>query len=136
MLTAPVSGTVHPTLYVQSLSRSGAWLKTPDAGSGKNSGSSAGFSLAAFCTTECIYSHSATPGALSRAKGQALQRERDKLPMLCSEWKELITWPQEENGGPVAFTKDGKSVYVQSSLGYDTTRLLQVWRSPLSLYLI
>ena len=46
--------------------------------------------------------------------------------MCCSEWKELITWPQEENGGPVAFTKDGKSVYVQSSLGYDTTRLLQV----------
>ncbi|KAL3157431.1 hypothetical protein ABBQ32_011901 [Trebouxia sp. C0010 RCD-2024] len=43
-----------------------------------------------------------------------------------SEWKELMTWPQEENGGPVAFTKDGKSVYVQSSLGYDTTRLLQV----------
>ena len=35
-------------------------------------------------------------------------------------------WPQEENGSPVAFTKDGKSVYVQSSLGYDTTRLLQV----------
>lgn len=38
-----------------------------------------------------------------------------------------MTWPQEENGGPVAFTKDGKSVYVQSSLGYDTTRLLQVF---------
>lgn len=38
-----------------------------------------------------------------------------------------MTWPQEENGGPVAFTKDGKSVYVQSSLGYDTTRLLQVY---------
>lgn len=37
-----------------------------------------------------------------------------------------MTWPQEENGSPVAFTKDGKSVYVQSSLGYDTTRLLQV----------
>ena len=47
----------------------------------------------------------------------------------CSEWKELMTWPQEENGGPVAFTKDGKSVYVQSSLGYDTTRLLQVSQS-------
>ncbi len=50
----------------------------------------------------------------------------------CSEWKELMTWPQEENGGPVAFTKDGKSVYVQSSLGYDTTRLLQVCNSPLA----
>lgn len=48
------------------------------------------------------------------------------LPLHCSEWKELMTWPQEENGSPVAFTKDGKSVYVQSSLGYDTTRLLQV----------
>ena len=51
----------------------------------------------------------------------------------CSEWKELMTWPQEENGGPVAFTKDGKSVYVQSSLGYDTTRLLQVCDCQLAL---
>lgn len=50
----------------------------------------------------------------------------------CSEWKELMTWPQEENGGPVAFTKDGKSVYVQSSLGYDTTRLLQVCHCQLA----
>ena len=50
----------------------------------------------------------------------------------CSEWKELMKWPQEENGGPVAFTKDGKSVYVQSSLGYDTTRLLQVCNSQLA----
>lgn len=50
----------------------------------------------------------------------------------CSEWKELMTWPQEENGGPVAFTKHGKSVYVQSSLGYDTTRLLQVCGSQLA----
>lgn len=41
-----------------------------------------------------------------------------------------MTWPQEENGSPVAFTKDGKSVYVQSSLGYDTTRLLQVCLPP------
>ena len=48
------------------------------------------------------------------------------MQLCCSEWKELMTWPQEENGSPVAFTKDGKSVYVQSSLGYDTTRLLQV----------
>lgn len=50
----------------------------------------------------------------------------DMLRLCCSQWKELMTWPQEENGSPVAFTKDGKSVYVQSSLGYDTTRLLQV----------
>ena len=50
----------------------------------------------------------------------------------CSEWKELMTWPQEENGGPVAFTKDGKSVSVQSSLGYDTTRQLQVCNSQLA----
>ncbi len=44
----------------------------------------------------------------------------------CSEWKPIITWPQEENGGPTAFTKDGKSLFAESSLGYDTTRLVKV----------
>lgn len=64
-------------------------------------------------------------GAISMnpTDGSTTFRTRETLD---SEWKELMTWPQEENGGPVAFTKDGKSVYVQSSLGYDTTRLLQV----------
>jgi dipeptidyl aminopeptidase/acylaminoacyl peptidase len=45
----------------------------------------------------------------------------------CSgEWKSIVTWPQEENGGPVAFTQDGASMYVESSLGVDTTRLIKI----------
>lgn len=43
-----------------------------------------------------------------------------------AEWQPIITWPQEETGGPVAFTQDGKSLYVQSSLGSDTARLVRV----------
>ena len=31
----------------------------------------------------------------------------------CSEWQGIITWPQEETGSPIAFTQDGKSLYVQ-----------------------
>ena len=38
------------------------------------------------------------------------------------EWRDLITWPFGENGSPVGFAKDGKSIYVESSLGSDTTR--------------
>jgi len=30
-----------------------------------------------------------------------------------SEWQGIITWPQEETGSPIAFTQDGKSLYVQ-----------------------
>ena len=63
---------------------------------------------------------------VQKANAQAFLVDTDVLSLHCSEWKELMTWPQEENGSPLAFTKDGKSVYVQSSLGYDTTRLLQV----------
>jgi dipeptidyl aminopeptidase/acylaminoacyl peptidase len=42
------------------------------------------------------------------------------------KWKKLLTWAQEDNnGGPVGFTKDNKSVYLRSSEGRDTLSLVQ-----------
>ena len=32
----------------------------------------------------------------------------------CSDWRDIITWPQEETGSPIAFTQDGQSLYVQA----------------------
>lgn len=61
--------------------------------------------------------------AMSSQDGSTTFRTRETTE---GDWKEVISWPQDETGSPVAFTKDGKSVYIQSSLGYDTTRLLQV----------
>jgi dipeptidyl aminopeptidase/acylaminoacyl peptidase len=41
-------------------------------------------------------------------------------------WREIISWPFGENGGVHDFTADGKALYVESSLGSDTTRLAVV----------
>lgn len=41
-------------------------------------------------------------------------------------WRDLITWPFGENGSAVSFTADGKKLYVETSLGSDTTRLALV----------
>jgi len=41
-------------------------------------------------------------------------------------WRELIVWPFGESGGAVEFTADGKGMFVESSLGSDTTRLVKV----------
>ncbi|KAF6257854.1 Alpha/Beta hydrolase protein [Scenedesmus sp. NREL 46B-D3] len=38
-------------------------------------------------------------------------------------WHDVVTWPQEEEGRVVCFAKDGRSIYVTSSLGRDTTEL-------------
>eukprot|EP01026_Neomeris_dumetosa_P059853 TRINITY_DN56091_c0_g1_i4.p1 TRINITY_DN56091_c0_g1~~TRINITY_DN56091_c0_g1_i4.p1 ORF type:complete len:664 (-),score=71.74 TRINITY_DN56091_c0_g1_i4:392-2134(-) len=43
-----------------------------------------------------------------------------------SEWRDIITWPKEEDGYPLQFTKDGQSLHVLSSLGNDTTRLIRI----------
>ena len=41
-------------------------------------------------------------------------------------WRDLITWPAEENGNLVGFTPDGKSLYVETSIGSDVTRVVRV----------
>ena len=43
-----------------------------------------------------------------------------------SEWKTIQTWGFEENSGVVGFNEDGSGVYVVSSLGSDTTRLVEL----------
>jgi dipeptidyl aminopeptidase/acylaminoacyl peptidase len=41
-------------------------------------------------------------------------------------WRELLTWPFGENGGAHDFTADGKALWVETSIGADTTRLVKV----------
>jgi dipeptidyl aminopeptidase/acylaminoacyl peptidase len=55
--------------------------------------------------------------------GGTIIRVRDSA---SAPWRDLLTFPAEENGGFVDFTADGKSIYVESSLGSDVTRLIKV----------
>ncbi len=41
-----------------------------------------------------------------------------------SEWRDLITFPFGENGGPVAFTADNSKLYLKSTLESDKARLV------------
>ena len=41
-------------------------------------------------------------------------------------WRDLLVLPFGENGGIIGFTLDGKAVYCETSVGYDTTRLVKV----------
>ncbi|MCU0253608.1 MAG: S9 family peptidase [Acidobacteria bacterium] len=61
--------------------------------------------------------------AVNAADGSTVLRLRDGKD---KPWREFITWPFLEEGGPVTFAKDGKSLVIESSLGSDTTRVLRV----------
>jgi dipeptidyl aminopeptidase/acylaminoacyl peptidase len=61
--------------------------------------------------------------AMNPQDGSQILRVRDGD---SKPWRDLITWPHEEQGGPVEFTADGKSMYVETSIGTDTTRLVTV----------
>jgi dipeptidyl aminopeptidase/acylaminoacyl peptidase len=61
--------------------------------------------------------------AMNPQDGSQVLRVRDTDK---AEWRDLITWPHNEQGGPVDFTADGKAIYVTTSLGSDTTRLAKV----------
>src|SRR5207237_1397703 len=39
------------------------------------------------------------------------------------EWRPLVTWAPDEEGGPHGFTPDGRGLYVGSSIGTDTQEL-------------
>jgi dipeptidyl aminopeptidase/acylaminoacyl peptidase len=41
-------------------------------------------------------------------------------------WRDLMTWPFGESGGPEEFTADGKALYIQTTMGSDTSRLIKV----------
>jgi dipeptidyl aminopeptidase/acylaminoacyl peptidase len=61
--------------------------------------------------------------ANNQKDGSTSLRVRDAMD---KPWRELIVWPFGENGGADDFTADGKALYVESSLGSDTTRLAVV----------
>lgn len=43
-----------------------------------------------------------------------------------SPWRSLMTWPPDDTGGAHGFTPGNAGLYVESSLGSDTTKLLEV----------
>ena len=57
------------------------------------------------------------------ADGSTVLRVRDDKD---APWRELIVWPFGDQGGPDAFTADGKALYVETTLGSDTSRLVKV----------
>jgi dipeptidyl aminopeptidase/acylaminoacyl peptidase len=48
-------------------------------------------------------------------------RDSSKAP-----WRDLLTWPFGEEGGPLDFTADGKGLFIQTTMGSDTSRLVKV----------
>lgn len=64
-------------------------------------------------------------GAMAQnpADASTILRVRDSVD---KPWRDIITWPFGENGGAVGFTADGKGLYVETSIGSDTTRLVLV----------
>jgi len=65
-------------------------------------------------------------------RGAMAQNPKDASTMLRvrdardAPWRDLLTWPFGENGGADDFTADGKALYVETSIGADTTRLVKV----------
>ncbi len=67
-----------------------------------------------------------------RIRGAQAQSPKDASTTLRvrdaagAPWRDLLAWPFGENGGAVDFTADGKAMYVSTSLGADTMRLVKV----------
>jgi len=61
--------------------------------------------------------------AINQADSSQVVRVRDDA---SSEWRELITFPYGEEGNLLEFCKDGKTAYVLSSLGRETTALQRI----------
>ena len=61
--------------------------------------------------------------AQNPADGSTILRVRDSA---TAPWRDLVTWPAEENGDFEDFTADGKDAYVETSIGSDVTRLVTV----------
>ncbi|MFH2204861.1 MAG: S9 family peptidase [Elusimicrobiota bacterium] len=57
------------------------------------------------------------------ANGSSQLRVRDTE---SEPWRELLTFPPDEQGGLQAFAPGDEHLYIESSLGSDTTRLLQL----------
>jgi hypothetical protein len=63
--------------------------------------------------------------AMNPSDGSTILRVRDTAQ---EGFRDLITWPMEEEGAPVAFCEDGRSLYVKVSLPcYKHTVRLRHW---------
>ena len=64
-------------------------------------------------------------GAMARnpKDGSTILRVRERRD---APWRDLVVWPFGENGGVEDFTADGKALFVETSIGSDTTRLVKV----------
>jgi dipeptidyl aminopeptidase/acylaminoacyl peptidase len=61
--------------------------------------------------------------ATSPQTGDQILRVRDSPD---AEWRDLVTWAFDENANVDGFAADGKSLFIESSLDSDTTRLLRI----------
>jgi len=61
--------------------------------------------------------------ATNNEDGSTILRVRDSRK---AAWRDLLTWPFGDQGGPVGFTSDGKALYVETTMGADTNRLVKV----------
>jgi dipeptidyl aminopeptidase/acylaminoacyl peptidase len=61
-------------------------------------------------------------GSVSTPEGGTELRVRDSV---TGPWRSWMKVGADENLGPLDFTKDGKAVFIESSLGSDTARVLQ-----------
>jgi len=61
--------------------------------------------------------------AVNPEDGSSILRVRDSIE---SDWRDLMFFPFGENGGAVGFTTDNKNLLVETSVGFDTTRLIEV----------
>jgi dipeptidyl aminopeptidase/acylaminoacyl peptidase len=59
----------------------------------------------------------------SQKDGSTTVRVRDDA---ASPWRDLVSWPAEENGAFVGFSADGRTAYATSSIGSDVTRLVSL----------
>lgn len=57
------------------------------------------------------------------ADGSMTLRIRDNKE---APWRDLLNWPFGESGHPVTFSKDGKTIFLTTSIGADTSRLVEV----------
>ena len=72
------------------------------------------------------------PDPSFQIRGAMAQNPKDASTILRvrdgqdAAWRDLMTWPFGENGGADDFTADGKALWVETSMGADTTRLVKM----------
>ncbi|CAG9463374.1 unnamed protein product [Pedinophyceae sp. YPF-701] len=60
---------------------------------------------------------------MNPADGSKTLRVRDTVD---AEWRDLYTWPHDEVGSPLMFSKAGDEIYASTSIGSDTGRLVKL----------